>query len=59
MNRTEFIQAMTLWFVALLFLQTDSGGSEILFLVIATIALGVVVVMPLYLIFEVAQERFE
>lgn len=51
MDKTEFFQALTLWFVVLIFLQTASenfGGP--LEPVIAIVAIGLTYLIPLYLL---------
>ncbi|QLH81308.1 hypothetical protein [Halosimplex pelagicum] len=53
MNKTDFFQALTLWFVVLIFLQTasaDFGGP--LEPVIAIVAIGLTYLIPLYLLIE-------
>lgn len=51
MDTTDFVQALTLWFVVLIFLQTasaDFGGP--LEPVIAIVAIGLTYLIPLYLL---------
>ncbi|WP_324666051.1 hypothetical protein [Haloarcula sediminis] len=51
MDKTDFFQALTLWFVVLIFLQTasaDFGGP--LEPVIAIVAIGLMYLIPLYLL---------
>ena len=50
MNKPEFFQAMTLWFVAIIFLQTGSGNGGPLIIAISLIAGGLMYLIPLYLL---------
>lgn len=52
MDRTEFFQATTLWFVAMVFLRTDSGSSGPLVTAIGLVAIGLVYLIPLYVLRE-------
>jgi uncharacterized membrane protein YjjP (DUF1212 family) len=50
MNKQEFFQAMTLWFVAIIFLQTSPENGGTLVLTISLIAGGIMYLIPFYLI---------
>ena len=55
MNKTDFFQILTLWFVVVIFLQTDSGDiGGIIGSVIAIIAVGLLYLLPLYLLAELS-----
>ena len=56
MNRSEFFQAMTLWFVAIIFLQTGSGNGGPLLIAVSLVAVGLMYLVPLYLVSGVITE---
>jgi hypothetical protein len=52
MNKSEFFQALTLWFVVLIFLQTASGGTGGIKMVIGIFSIFLMWAIPLYLLRE-------
>ncbi|WP_435317396.1 hypothetical protein [Haloarchaeobius sp. TZWSO28] len=48
MNRSEFYQSLTLWFVAAIFIQTSSGNAGEGLEIVVFLALAVVLGLPLY-----------
>ncbi|AHZ21588.1 hypothetical protein E6P09_09730 [Haloferax mediterranei ATCC 33500] len=49
MDKTEIFQALTLWFVVLIFLQTTPSQSGVVHTVIGVVALALMWVIPIYL----------
>ena len=57
MNKTDFFQVLTLWFVVVIVLQTGSGDvGGIVGSGIAVIAVGLLYLLPLYLLAELSVE---
>ena len=54
MNKSAFFQALTLWFVVMIFVQTSSGRNGPLSLVVGLISLGLLWAIPLYLLRELS-----
>ncbi|WP_435125812.1 hypothetical protein [Halobaculum sp. D14] len=52
MNRWQFFQALTLWFVVLLFVRTAPGGDGLLGTVTGVVALVLIWWLPIYLLYE-------
>jgi hypothetical protein len=50
MERSEFFQALTLWFVVVIFLQTPSGNGEPVQVAIGIFAIVLLWGIPLYLL---------
>jgi hypothetical protein len=50
MDRTDALQAATLWFVVMIYLQTGSGSEGPLTLVVDLAALALVFLVPLVLL---------
>lgn len=59
MDRSEIVQFVTLWFVAVVFLQTSSGPSGPLMTLIGFLALILLWGIPLYLFKELWSELSE
>ena len=52
MDRTELYQVLTLWFAAMIFLQTGSGDGHPVVGAFALVALVVMYVVPVYLVLQ-------
>lgn len=51
MNKTEFLQALTLWFVIVIFLQLDSGADGDWAMIPAyLVAIGLLYLIPAYFV---------
>lgn len=50
MEDTPVIQLVTLWFVVLIYIQTGSGGSGAVNMILGTVAILLVYILPLTLI---------
>ncbi|NEU56483.1 hypothetical protein [Halorussus sp. MSC15.2] len=59
MNRIEFFQVLTLWFVAATFLRSGSGNSNPALVVMAFVALGLIYGIPVYLLVELVDHIAE
>ncbi len=59
MNKMEFFQVLTLWFVAATFLRSGSGNSNPALLVMTFVALGLVYGIPVYLLVELVEHIAE
>lgn len=57
MNKTEFLQALTLWFAVVLFLETETGsGGGVAITAAAIVAIGLLHLLPIYLLLGVSSE---
>lgn len=57
MNKTEFLQALTLWFVVVIFLRIEpgnAGGTAVT--VTAILAIGLLYLLPIYLLVGIGRE---
>ncbi|SDE01367.1 hypothetical protein SAMN05192552_10994 [Natrinema hispanicum] len=59
MEDTPVIQLVTLWFVVLIYIQTGSGGSGAVNMIIETVAILLVYILPLTLIIFTALRLFD
>ena len=50
MNKSEFVQALTLWFVVMIFMQTTSGSNGPVKMTIGIFSLILMWAIPLYLL---------
>lgn len=57
MNKTEFLQTLTLWFAVVIFFEVEpgsaGGGTNT---AIAIVAIGLLYLLPIYLLFGVSSE---
>ena len=57
MNKTEFLQALTLWFAAVIFLEIEPGSAGgAVITTSAIVALGLLYLLPIYLLLGVSSE---
>jgi hypothetical protein len=57
MERTELLQALTLWFVVLIFIQTASGTTDSQVVdAIGIVAIVLMYFLPLWIVFELASD---
>jgi L-lactate permease len=57
MEKTEFLQALTLWFAVVIFLEIEAGfGGGIVITATAIVAIGLVYLLPIYLFIGVSGE---
>lgn len=50
MERLNITQTLTLWFAAMIFLQTGSGNSHSMTLIAASVAIAITYLVPFYLL---------